>query len=113
MDISDSKRHDVVIVRVQGRLDASNAAVLQDRLLGLIGAGARHLVVDCEPLEYISSAGLRVLLVAAKRIRVVGGEIGLAALRGPIKDVFDIAGFSALFPMHRGVDEAVAAVSRA
>ena len=108
MEISESKQHDVVIVRVKGRLDASNAGVLEDKLLALIGAGTQRLVVDCEPLEYISSAGLRVLLVAAKRLRGADGEIGLAALREPIKEVFDIAGFSSIFRVHDSVDAAVA-----
>jgi anti-sigma B factor antagonist len=110
MEISESKRHDVVIVRLIGRLDANSAAALEHKLLALIDTGARRLVVDCDALEYISSAGLRVLLVAAKRLRGGDGAIGLAALKRPIKEVFDISGFSSIFPVHGSVDEAVAAV---
>lgn len=110
MEISESKRGDVVIVRVQGRLDANSAATLEQRLVASIDGGTRRLVVDCEPLEYISSAGLRVLLVAAKRLRAADGEIGLAALKEPIKEVLDIAGFSSIFAIHGSVDAAVAAL---
>ncbi len=110
MEISESKQRDVVIVRVKGRLDASNSSVLESKLLALIDGGTQRLVVDCAPLEYISSAGLRVLLVAAKRIKNADGEIGLAALQDAIKEVFDIAGFSSIFGMHDSVDAAVAAL---
>jgi len=110
MEISESKRGDVIIVRVQGRLDANSAAALEHALLASIDAGTRRLVIDCEPLEYISSAGLRVLLVAAKRLRSADGEIGLAALKAPIQEVLDIAGFSSIFQSHASVDAAVAAL---
>jgi anti-sigma B factor antagonist len=108
MEISESKRHGVVIVRLTGRLDASNAGALEQTLLGHIAGGNTRLVVDCEPLEYISSAGLRVLLVAAKRLKSGAGAIALAALKEPIKEVFDIAGFSSIFHVYATLDEAVA-----
>jgi len=110
MEISESKRGDVVVVRVKGRLDANSAATLEQALLASIDAGTRRLVIDCEPLDYISSAGLRVLLVAAKRLRAADGVIALAALKEPIKEVLDIAGFSSIFGVHESVAAAVAAV---
>ena len=113
MEISESKKSGVVILSVQGRLDASNAATLEQRLLALIDAGEQRMVVDGAQLDYISSAGLRVLLVAAKRLRSGSGEIALAALRDPVKEVLDIAGFSSIFKLYRTPDEAVAAVAAA
>lgn len=108
MEISESTRSGVVIFGLKGRLDASNANVLEDTLLASIGAGMRRLVVDCGQLDYISSAGLRVLLVAAKRLKGGDGQIALAALKEPIKEVFDIAGFSSIFHIYDTADEAVA-----
>jgi anti-sigma B factor antagonist len=113
MEISESKKNGVVILSVTGRLDASNAASLEQRLLALIDAGEQRLVVDGAQLDYISSAGLRVLLVAAKRLRSGSGEVALAALRDPVKEVLDIAGFSSIFKVHRTSDEAVVALQSA
>ncbi len=111
MEISEGKKSGVVILSVKGRLDASNAATLEQQLLALIDAGEQRLVLDGAGLDYISSAGLRVLLVAAKRLRSGGGGIALAALRDPVKEVLDIAGFSSIFKLYRTADEAVAAVA--
>jgi stage II sporulation protein AA (anti-sigma F factor antagonist) len=66
-------------------------------LLKKIDAGDRLLVLDLAGLEYISSIGLRVFMMAAKRVRVVDGKVVVCALQPAIQEVFTIAGFSALF----------------
>ena len=109
MEITESKRNGVVVLAVAGRLDASNTGVFEEKLLGLIAGGDTRFVIDCTRLDYISSAGLRTLLVAAKRLTPTGGKISLAALKDQIKEVFDIAGFSSIFLIHRTPDEAIAA----
>lgn len=109
MDIGEAKTNGVVVLSLNGRVDASNAATLEQKILALIAAGEKRLVIDCAQLQYMSSAGLRVLLVAAKRLSN-DGKLGLAALSNQIRDVFDIAGFSSIFQIYRTQDEAVAAV---
>jgi anti-anti-sigma factor len=97
------------VLSVDGRVDASNAAILEQKILAAIAAGENRLVIDCARLEYMSSAGLRVLLVAAKRLSSTG-KLGVASLNNQIRDIFDIAGFSSIFQIYRTQDEAVAAV---
>ena len=109
MDITEDKRNDIVVVSVQGRVDASNAGVLEQKLLGLIAGGEKRLVLDAERLDYISSAGLRLLLVARKRLPT-GGSLALCALQPQIREIFDIAGLSSIFLIHDTQDEAIAAV---
>ena len=100
MEITESRKNGAVIVGVSGRIDASNAAAFEQKLLALIGAGETRLVIDCAQLQYISSAGLRVLLVATKRLSD-GGKLALASLNNQIRDVFDIAGFSSILQICR------------
>jgi anti-anti-sigma factor len=66
--------------------------------------------VDCSQLDYISSAGLRTLLVAAKRLAPKGGKIALSAPKDLIKEILDIAGFSSIFPIYRTHEDALAAM---
>ena len=106
MEIIDRKIGDVSVVRVQGRLDSQSAESLGNHLSRLIDSGERRLVVDGEALDYISSTGLRVLLVAAKRLKGAQGSIVLSTLQPHILEVFDIAGFTSLFAMYGNVDEA-------
>ena len=109
MEIAEVKKNGVLVLSVAGRVDASNAASLEQKILAVIAAGESRLVIDCAQLEYISSAGLRVLLIAAKRLST-SGKLGVAALNNRIRDVFDIAGFSSIFEIYRTPDEAVAAL---
>ena len=107
MDITESRQDGFLILTVAGRVDASNASALEKTLLTAIDGGERRIVVDCAPLEYISSAGLRALLLAAKRLTPGGGSIALAALREEIKEIFDIAGFSAIFRIYPSTGDAL------
>jgi anti-anti-sigma factor len=107
MDITEEKHGDVMLLGIKGRLDASTASRLEEKLLASIDRGERRLVLDCSQLAYISSAGLRVLLVAVKRLSSSNGKIVLYALKDQIKEVFDIAGFSPLFPSFATQEEAL------
>jgi anti-anti-sigma factor len=107
MDITEVKRGDVTLLGIKGRLDASTANTLEEKLLASMDAGERRLALDCSQLDYISSAGLRVLLVAVKRLSSSNGKIVLYALKDQIKEVFDITGFSPLFPSLTTQEEAL------
>lgn len=110
MEITESKRNGVVIFALRGRLDASNADTAEHKLVALIDGGETRVVVDCTQLDYISSAGLRVLLVAAKRLNARHGTIAIAALKDEIREVFDIAGFASILPIYATPAAAVAAL---
>lgn len=110
MELTEAKRFDVVVLDVGGRIDATSAPALEQKLLGILDAGERRLVIDCTSLRYISSGGLRVLLMAAKRL-AHGGALALAGLSAPIQEIFDVAGFSSIFRIYRTQDDAVAAVT--
>ncbi len=110
MEIAETKRDGVVILGLTGRLDASTAPSLEAKVSASIADGNQRFVIDCGQLDYISSAGLRALLVAAKRLNASGGKIVLASLKDQIKEVFDIAGFSSIFQVYRSAAEALAGI---
>jgi anti-anti-sigma factor len=74
-----------------------------------VAAGAQSLILEVSQLRYVSSAGLRVVLSAGKAVQGKGGTLRLAGLGGMVREVFEISGFSGLFPQHESVDAAVAA----
>jgi anti-anti-sigma factor len=110
MEIGETKTDGIVILVLKGRLDAGTAPQLQQRLVSSIDAGGRRFVIDGRQLDYISSAGLQVLLVAAKRLRPFGGMLVVAELQDQVKDIFDIAGFSSIVSRYGSASEAVAAL---
>jgi len=111
MDITEHKENGVVILDVSGRLDASNAGALEQKLFGLIDAGESRIVVDCAAMGYISSAGLRALLVAEKRLASRAGTIAVCGLTEQIREIFDIVGFRSIFKIYGTSGEAVAALA--
>lgn len=111
MDIAVHDEGEVLVLVPAGRLDSGSAAAFEEVLLGPIDAGRTRLVIDLGDLEYISSAGLRVLLMAAKRLRQADGRLALCAVRDHIVDVFEISGFLSIFTVTAGRDEALATVA--
>ena len=87
------------------RLDSSTAPGFESELLGRIDAGAVAVLLDCSGVDYISSAGLRVILLAGKRLTAKGGRLALCALNEDCLEALRISGFDALFALYDSVDE--------
>ena len=96
MDITTRTQNGVTLVVFAGSLDSNTSPKAQQALDGMLAAGARKMVVDCTALDYISSAGLRVLLATAKRLSGAGGALRLFGLNETVREVFDISGFSTI-----------------
>lgn len=106
MEITDSKKGDFLVINLAGRLDTSNYGELEKKLLGFIESGEKHMVVDCSGLVYISSSGLRVLLMALKKITALSGKFLLCSLQDNIREIFEIAGFTSIFKVYDNLAEA-------
>ncbi len=99
----------VLVVTLDGRLDTNTSPQLEKFLAEKLETGdVKGLVIDFEPTEYISSAGLRVLLMAAKKMKSSGDKLILCAMSDHVKEVFDIAGFTPVFNIEASRDLAIA-----
>jgi anti-anti-sigma factor len=107
MDISEDRKADAVVLALSGKLDATTAKTFEDKILAVINSGTQRLVVDLSTLEYVSSSGLRVFLLAAKRLQSRDGKVALCGLQDHIRQVFDLAGFSSIFSIYASRDEAI------
>ncbi len=108
MDVTTRKHGQLLVVHLNGRLDSNTSPTFEKQLLGSIQAGEKHLVMDFANLSYISSAGLRVLLMAAKRTKAAKGSIALCGMSKHITEVFTISGFKTIFPIYQNVEAAIA-----
>lgn len=96
MDITTRTRNDVTLVAFAGNLDSNTSPQAQQALDGILAGGGRKMVVDFTALDYISSAGLRVLLGTAKRLSGAGCALRLFGLNETVREVFQISGFSTI-----------------
>ncbi len=105
MDIATRTQNDVTLVALAGSLDSNTSPQAQQALDGILASGARKVVVDFTACGYVSSAGLRVLLGAAKRLSGTGAGGGsglrLFGLNESVREVFDISGFSQILGVFR------------
>lgn len=108
MEITQEKIGTITTVMLKGRMDAGTSKSVEDHLLKLIDAGEHRLVVDFAQLDYISSVGLRVLILASKKVKPLQGTIAICALQPTIKQVFEVAGFTTIFKVYPTRDDAVA-----
>jgi len=113
MTINQRKEGDVTILQVQGRLDATSAPDADKRLTALIDGGCLRIVMDLSGLEYVSSAGLRVFLSSAKRMKQAKGKLALASPTPQVRQVLDMAGFSTFLPIFATMAEAVGSCTSA
>jgi anti-sigma B factor antagonist len=111
MELNKETIDAVTVVAVVGEVNAATAPSL-DRLIREEQEGGQfRLVIDLSQAGYVSSAGMRVLLVGGKSCRRNGGDLRLAGLPEPVKEVFDMAGFSSLFELFDDAEAAVVSFS--
>ena len=109
LTISPARQAEFMVISLVGRIDASNSKDLEEQCLELISSGETKMVFDLTEVNYVSSAALRVFLLAAKRISAAKGSVRLCGLSTTLKDVFDISGFSKLFVITVTLQEALSA----
>ncbi len=107
MQISVKTTEGVKVLAFEGSLDTQTSPDAQQQLTRLIEEGETKILVNLEKLDYISSAGLRVLLVVAKRLKATDGELRVCSLNEVVKEVFDISGFDMILPISASEPEAL------
>ena len=110
MEFSHEQADDVATVKLAGRLDSSNAQSTEENFSQVLAGAAPHLAIDMSGLDYISSAGLRVLLVVAKKVQQAQGKVVLFALVPNVREVFSISGFDKIFAIYPDAATALAAI---
>ena len=105
MNITEEKRDDKLIVNLSGRLDAKTSKEAEKKLLSFVADGETKLLLDCGSLEYISSAGIRVVLMLVKKLKQAGGRLVFASLQNTVKEVFDLTNLTPLLEICGSRDE--------
>lgn len=110
MDITETKHDQYSVFKLNGRLDSNTATGFEQKLFESIENGAQRLILDFQDLDYISSAGLRVILKATKSLKSSDGKLVLCSMQDYVKEVFEISGFDSFLPIESTLDDAVKSV---
>ncbi len=111
MELNATRKDDTLVLAPRGRIDHTNAEAFGQALAPHVEACAQHgprLLFDLSGLEYISSAGLRVLMLASKRAIPAGGRLGVAAPTALVREILEISRFDLVFPVFDTVEKGLA-----
>ncbi|MBN1290614.1 MAG: STAS domain-containing protein [Candidatus Latescibacteria bacterium] len=107
MLIDEERKGQIVILKIHGRLDSTNSTELDAAIANLVNQNEKAILLDCQQLDYVSSAGLRVFLKALKSMSTSKGKLLLCCLKEPIREIFDISGFSGIFSIYETQEKAL------
>lgn len=110
MEIEARKDDKALIVSVKGKMDATTAPEFEKKISEFISQGDNTFVIELVDLDYISSAGLRSILSTTKKLKASDGKLLLAALKGVVKEVFEISGFNAIIPIYDTTEAALSEI---
>ena len=99
IEVVEERDNDVLVLLPVGRLDSTNARAFETIVMDHISKGEQRMIVDFSRLNFISSSGLRVLLIAAKKLSATQGKLVLCDMQEHIHEVFMISGFDQLIPV--------------
>jgi anti-anti-sigma factor len=104
MKIAQQDLQGAVCLKIDGRLDGESAPEAEALVKELMKGDHRNLLFDLSGMEYISSAGLRVILMAVKQLQARKGKVVLCGLAPYVREVFDVSNFSSIIPIADSVD---------
>ncbi|MEI7897864.1 MAG: STAS domain-containing protein [bacterium] len=107
MEIIEQLTDQCVVMEITGRLDTTNYIGLEKKMMELIDSGRDKILVECSGMDYISSSGLRILLMALKKITQMKGKFVLCGLQENIQEIFEISGFTSIFEIHSSREDAL------
>lgn len=107
MEIRLEQQDAISVFKINGRLDSNTSQGFEEKIFNAITDGSKQMVIDFKEIDYISSAGLRVILKATKALNREKGKIMLCSMQDYVKEVFEIAGFDAFLPIVEDREEAL------
>jgi anti-sigma B factor antagonist len=107
IDVQVSNLEQVTLVKVNGRVDGTNANQLGSALAGQIDSGKTRLVLDLSSVEYMSSAGLREIVMAYKRVQRNAGDVRIVQPSRRVMELLEVSGLDTVFQIFPSQSEAV------
>jgi len=111
VQVQVTSENNLQIVKILGRIDAITSPELEKELMELINQGATRLILDLGEVPYISSAGLRVILMAAQKLYGTG-SVAIAETKPEVQEILEMTGFDTIMPIYKSVEEARGEFSR-
>ncbi|HSW86032.1 MAG TPA: STAS domain-containing protein [Rhabdochlamydiaceae bacterium] len=100
LNIIEEEKEDIVTLRVAGRIDATSSPALEKKISELIQTGHKKILIDFTKVDYLSSAGLRLMLSSTKKIKAQGGRLVFSGMSTGVMEIIKMAGFERILDIH-------------
>ena len=110
LEVINEVLDDLLVIKLSGRLDGITSKTFTEKTTTPECASIAYVVLDCKDLNYISSEGLRVMLMAAKKAKSLGGALTLASVNSSVNEVMMISGFGTLLGVHANTEDAIKSI---
>ena len=107
IDIKEEKSGDILILHVKGRLDAISSPAAEKKVFDLINDGQHKLLLDFNGVDYLSSAGMRMLLSTTKKLKTLSGKLIVCSITANVLDVLKLSGFDHVLDLAQTEEEAL------
>jgi anti-anti-sigma factor len=105
MEAQVEEKGDIIVVRVQGRLDAASSPQLEKKLNSIVESGHFKLILNLGGVDYLSSAGMRLMLSVSKKLKHLEGKVVACSLNEDVMDVIKMAGFHQVLELYPTEEE--------
>ncbi len=105
MEVQVEEKGDIVVIRVSGRLDAASSPQLEKKVSSIIDSGHFKLVLNFADVEYLSSAGMRLMLSVSKKLKNLEGKVVACSIHDDVMDVIKMAGFHQVLEIYSTEEE--------
>lgn len=110
--VTESRTDTATILSCRGRLDNNATGILEAGVAPLFAAGSKNMILDFNEVDYLSSAGVRSLLIVLKKSKVAGCHLSLCSVPPTVSAILDLSGFQRILPTHPDRSMALAAVAK-
>ena len=100
MNIETRTGDDVLVVEISGKLDSLSSGDASDRIVSIVQGGHKRVLLNLEKLEFLTSAGMRVILLGAKLLQQNRGELKICNPRSEVRELLEISGFDSLIKIY-------------
>ncbi|KIC71337.1 STAS domain-containing protein [Candidatus Protochlamydia amoebophila] len=107
VSIKEELKGDVLVLRMQGRLDAISSPSAERKVFDYINNGQHNLLLDFSGIDYLSSAGMRMLLSITKKLKTLSGKLVLCLVTVNVMDVLKMSGFDHVLELVQSEEEAL------
>lgn len=111
MELEEERVGDACVVTAKGRLDGASSSIFADRISGLITNPKPKILIDFTEVDFVTSAGLRAVLILLKKVKAADGSFALCGVQDSVREVLDISGFTAMISIHPARSDGIAALS--